>query len=319
MASRIDETFDLSSIADSDLELRDLSKGPIDHLVDVVQLDAVAAWRKDSDSPYVEPVTSHGTHVAGILAGSIPGVYEGVCPDLRIWDFRVLGSSAEGNESRVLMALRFIRHVNERDREIRIAGANMSISLGYNPKNHACGWTPVCEEVRRLVRSGVVVVAAAGNSGYQSALTLSGSASATATGTSKGSGFTMVSVTDPGNTEEAITVGSTHALHPYRYGTSYFSGRGPTADGRSKPDLLAPGEHITGPIGRNKFVSLDGTSQAAPHVAGAAAILMARYPELIGQPERVKQILCNTATDLGRDKHFQGHGLVDVLRAAQSV
>ena len=133
--------------------------------------------------------------------------------------FSSAGFQCRGQSVVVLMALRFIRHVNERDREIRIAGANMSISLGYNPKNHACGWTPVCEEVRRLVRSGVVVVVAVGNSGYQWALTLSGSASATATGTSKGSGFTMVSVTDPGNTEEAITVGSTHALHPYRYGT----------------------------------------------------------------------------------------------------
>jgi subtilisin family serine protease len=67
------------------------------------------------------------------------------------------------------------------------------------------------------------------------------------------------------------------------------------------------------------YKSYDGTSQAAPHVSGAAALLLGRYPELSGQPERVKQILCSTSTDLGREPYFQGHGLVDVLRALQSL
>ena len=58
---------------------------------------------------------------------------------------------------------------------------------------------------------------------------------------------------------------------------------------------------------------------AAPHVSGAAALLMARHRELIGQPKRVKEILCSTATDLGRERYFQGHGMLDVLRAIQSV
>ena len=62
----------------------------------------------------------------------------------------------------------------------------------------------------------------------------------------------------------------------------------------------------------------DGTSQAAPHVSGAAAMLMARYPELIGKPDRIKRILCDNATDLNRERSFQGHGLLDVLRALQS-
>ena len=64
---------------------------------------------------------------------------------------------------------------------------------------------------------------------------------------------------------------------------------------------------------------LDGTSMAAPHVAGAAAMLMGRHPELIGHPLRIKEILMQTATDLGREPSFQGTGLVDVLRALQSV
>jgi hypothetical protein len=64
---------------------------------------------------------------------------------------------------------------------------------------------------------------------------------------------------------------------------------------------------------------MQGTSQAAAHVSGAAAMLIARYRELLGRPERVKQTLCTTATDLSRERDFQGHGLVDVLRAMQSL
>jgi serine protease AprX len=45
---------------------------------------------------------------------------------------------------------------------------------------------------------------------------------------------------------------------------------------------------------------------------------MARYPELVGRPDKIKKILCETATDLGREHNFQGHGLLDVLRALQS-
>jgi hypothetical protein len=46
---------------------------------------------------------------------------------------------------------------------------------------------------------------------------------------------------------------------------------------------------------------------------------MSRHRELIGQPRRIKEILCKTATDLGRERRFQGAGMVDVLRALQSV
>jgi hypothetical protein len=58
---------------------------------------------------------------------------------------------------------------------------------------------------------------------------------------------------------------------------------------------------------------------AAPHVSGAAALLIARHREFIGQPGRVKSVLCETATDLGRERYFQGCGMLDVLRALQKV
>ena len=58
---------------------------------------------------------------------------------------------------------------------------------------------------------------------------------------------------------------------------------------------------------------------AAPHVSGAAAMLMARYSEMIAQPRRIKRILCESATNLERERSFQGNGMLDVLRAFQSV
>ena len=130
--------------------------------------------------------------------------------------------------------------------------------------------------------------------------------------------YAAFSITDPGNAERVITVGSTHRYAPFTYGVSYFSSRGPTGDGRLKPDLVAPGERIHAPLPDSGWGCLDGTSMAAPHVSGAAAMLMARYPELIGRPDKIKRILCETATDLGRERNFQGHGMIDVLRALQS-
>jgi subtilisin family serine protease len=58
---------------------------------------------------------------------------------------------------------------------------------------------------------------------------------------------------------------------------------------------------------------------AAPHVSGVIAAFLSVRPEFIGQAERVKQIFLSTATDLGRAPYFQGRGLVDLMRAIQSV
>jgi len=157
-------------------------------------------------------------------------------------------------------------------------------------------------------------VAAAGNHGYKSFETKEGAYDS----------YAAFSITDPGNADGVITVGATHRFWPHTYGVSFFSSRGPTGDGRLKPDLVAPGERIRAPFPGDHNLGgawgdLDGTSMAAPHVSGAAAMLMARYSELIGQPRRIKRILCESATDLGRERSFQGHGMLDVLRSFQSI
>ncbi len=149
--------------------------------------------------------------------------------------------------------------------------------------------------------------AAAGNRGYRN------------TGTGQFEDYRNISITDAGNSDCVITVGSTYRFMPHKYGVSYFLSRGPTGDGRLKPDLVAPGEKIESTMPNGRWATLDGTSMAAPHVSGAAALLMARHRELIGRPARIKEILCKTATDLARERSFQGAGIVDVLRALQSV
>ncbi len=262
------------------------------------------------------PDKHHGTHVAGTLGGRWPEArgdktvwVEGMCPDIRLIDFNVIGGSLRATEFAVIAAMRLIRHLNERNDYMVVHGANLSLAIPHDVTNYACGRTPVCVECEALVNNGVVVVAAAGNAGYNVFKTKDRDMPL----------HTETSIADPGNAEAVITVGSTHRLEPHNYGVSYFSSRGPTGDGRMKPDLVAPGEKIDAPICAQQFATLEGTSMAAPHVSGAAALLMMRFPELIGNPQRIKQILCSSATDLGRERAYQGCGLVDVLRALQSV
>ena len=267
--------------------------------------------RVNHDQTYERPLSSHGTHVAGILAADWEEQgLRGICPDIRLYDLRVLDPNGPNDEFTVLGALQFIQHLNRQKETLSIQGANLSLSIRHEVTNYACGRTPVCEECERLVASGVVVVAAGGNAGWDDDLAR----------VAAGAGYRVVSITDPGNAEAVITVGATHRDRPHSYGVSFFSSRGPTGDGRAKPDLVAPGEKITSTVpGGSGFKREDGTSMAAPHVSGAAALLMARHQELIGRPQRIKEILCRTATDLGRERQFQGAGMLDVLRALQSI
>ncbi|HEY7288725.1 MAG TPA: S8 family peptidase [Vicinamibacterales bacterium] len=264
---------------------------------------------------------AHGTHVAGILAANWPEAPQdtalseplrGVCPQLELYDLRVLPDDPDdsADEFTIIAALQFLRHLNAHKDLMLVHGVNLSLSVPHDVANYACGRTPVCEECERVVAAGMIVVTAAGNRGFNRLRQAEGGAYGD---------YRYISITDPGNAEMVITVGSTHRMMPHNYGVSYFSSRGPTGDGRTKPDLIAPGERIDSCALHGDYETMDGTSMAAPHVSGAAALLLARHRELIGQPIRVKEVLCNTATDLGREPRFQGRGMVDVLRALQSI
>ena len=204
-------------------------------------------------------------------------------------------------------------------------GVNLSVGYDFEPEWFACGQSPLCREVDLLVRSGVVVVVAAGNTGF--GWVQSQAKGAVATGQD-------LTINDPGNADLAITVGSTHRDMPHIYGVSYFSSKGPTGDGRMKPDMVAPGEKIIScgagsllaevdtqgvPKDTIKYLEYSGTSMAAPHVSGVIAAFLSVRKEFIGQSEKIKEIFVGTATDLKRDRNFQGSGLVDLMRAIQSV
>jgi hypothetical protein len=336
--SRVRKTFDFTKIREIvSNDEQDIAGEPLQQLADAAGLDEAevkqclkiiaddANAKRPTNWTVVEklitlknppsPTTPHGSHVAGIIGadkfgnGKESDYGGGMCPDIRLYDFRVLGKTMEDTEFSVIAALQYIRYVNERHSFITIHGANLSLSIPHNVRNFACGRTPVCNECERLVESGVVVVAAAGNHGFQKFQTKDGIFE----------NYAAFSITDPGNGDGVITVGSTHGNWPQTYGVSFFSSRGPTGDGRLKPDLVAPGERVQSTVLNHDWGAESGTSMAAPHVSGAAAMLLARYEELIGQPRRVKSILCESATDLGRERSFQGHGMLDVLRAFQSI
>ncbi|HKH43298.1 MAG TPA: S8 family peptidase [Thermoanaerobaculia bacterium] len=307
-----------------------------------------------NEQPLVDEF-GHGTHVAGILAGEAASsaaptgekveirfatrlrdengkvllkveplaAISGVAPKCKVLSLKVLDKTGVGRASSLIAAIAAIQEINGYGRRLLIQGVNISVGYEFDPEWFACGQSPLCVEVDRLVRSGVVVVVAAGNTGY-GYIQAQGVAAASRAGLD-------LTINDPGNASLAITVGSTHRDMPHVYGVSYFSSKGPTGDGRLKPDLVAPGEKIISCAAGTKrntlkasnndaeYLEDSGTSMAAPHVSGAIAAFLSIRQEFIGRPEEVKQIFLSTATDLKRERYFQGHGLVDLMRAIQSV
>jgi subtilisin family serine protease len=256
----------------------------------------------------------HGTHVAGIIAGGVPGsAYQAMAPEARLVGFKVLKDSGEGEDAFVIKALDKVAEINEKAGRLVIHGLNLSLGGAFDPMSYNCGHTPLCQELRRLWNQGVVVCIAAGNEGYA---VLEGEDGPIQSNMD-------LSIGDPANLEEGITVGSVHKLNPHTYGISYFSSRGPTADGRMKPDLVAPGERILSAAHtaaadataeQALYVEMSGTSQATPHVSGLLAGFLSVRREFVGYPNRVKRILLDQCTTLERDPYIQGRGMPNLVK-----
>jgi subtilisin family serine protease len=219
----------------------------------------------DYRDPLVD-ANGHGTHVAGIIAGAgrtasgyaptaavmslekdgkteAPHLHDvtgirGMAPMCKILSLRVLKADGSGDVTSMIDALDYIIQANADGQHILVHGAN--ISAGYIPDLnwYGGGQSPFCREVNRAVKSGLCVVVAAGNTGYTQTTAMANGAGAYSCAGQ------LASINDPGNAELAITVGSTHREKPHTYGISYYSSKGPTIDGRQKPDLVAPGERI---------------------------------------------------------------------------
>jgi serine protease AprX len=297
--------------------------------------------RNFSSSDTLDDREGHGTHVAGIIAGTAPAWAEGkpyhaatfieeqgndpqvieltacpsgVAPLAKLVNIKVLNDDGTGSASAAIRGLEYLRKLNDASLGIKVDGVNMSLGYPFDPQSYGCGYSPLCQEVTRAVDSGLIIVISCGNWGYGRTTLATGEQVAIPV---------VSSITDPANTATAISVGSVHKSAPHRYGISYFSSKGPTADGRMKPDLVAPGEKVVScfahPDQGYEYKEASGTSAAAPHVSGAIGAFLSGHQEFRGDPERVKEIFVKSATDLGRERAYQGAGMIDLLRAMMSV
>ena len=231
-------------------------------------------------APYDD--NGHGTHVAGIAAGSgagCDGKYKGAAPGAHLVVGKILDSRGNGNLRDVLSAFEWIREVHNQ-LGIRIVTVSIG-SAGIETKNGPA----LVEGVEKLWDEGLVVVTAAGNMGPHPG-----------------------SITAPGCSKKVITVGSSDLLDRY----SGISGVGPTKECVCKPDLVMPGAKIysCAPGMPPSYVEKKGTSMSTPQVSGAIARLLEKDPYLTNV--EVKMLLKEAAVDLGYDRNRQGWGLLDV-------
>ncbi len=237
----------------------------------------------------------HGTHVAGIAAGTgraSGGLYTGVAPGALLMNIKVISDEGFGMVSWIIAG---IEAAVENGADV----INLSLGGGLNGD----GSDPLSMAVDWAVDQGVVVVAAAGNDGPD-----------------------YYSLGSPAVANKAITVGAT-----YKNGTLVdFSSRGPTGDLRVKPDVLAPGVDIIAPLARDSlferalgdekipgdggdYIAVSGTSMAAPHVAGVAALVKHARPDLSAL--EIRSLIISTADPVDDDLFSYGLGLVDAVDA----
>lgn len=218
--------------------------------------------------------SGHGTHVAGILAGSgilSAGLYSGMAPAATLLAAKVLDRSGNGNVENVIRGIAWIRDVRW-EYHVRI----VNISVGTQPELKEQQKLRLLEAVDRLWDEGLVVVVSAGNYG-------------------PGEGTVAV----PGSSPKVITVGVPDTAGHSGPAVSgkqrlNYSGRGPTAYCVVKPDVFAPGTGIIscnagyGAAGQPPYIMKTGTSMATPVVSGAAACLLSRYPDMTNVEVKLK-------------------------------
>ncbi|HLG60119.1 MAG TPA: S8 family serine peptidase [Vicinamibacterales bacterium] len=263
----------------------------------------------------------HGTHVAGIIAGSgfdSNGRRTGVAPGAKLVGLKVLDGDGNGYVSDVIAAIDYAVSVKA---AYNIRVINLSVASGVFESY----WLdPLTQAARRAANAGIIVVAAAGNLGRD------------AHGNAQSGG-----ITSPGNAPWVLTVGASNHQGTGRRSDDAigdFSSRGPTwIDFAAKPDIIAPGvgiESLSDPrstlygllrpyllggtiaVGYKPYLSLSGTSMAAPVVSGTVALMLEANPRLT--PNAVKAILQYTAqAKSGQDVLAQGGGFLNAKGAVR--
>ena len=223
---------------------------------------------------------------------------------------------------RVIRALAYVARSTARARRMRIHGVNLSLGYEFDPQWFACGRSPLCKEVDKLVRSA--------SSSWSRPATPATARWSGRSPTADQFGLGMT-INDPGNAERAITVGSTHRDAPHGYGVSYFSSKGPTGDGRAKPDLVAPGERIT-PRGR-RVPRRGGGRRAATTPPSTSRTPAPAWPRRTSPVRSRRSSRCGGSSSAARTRssgsswigdplgrgRFPGAGLLDLMRALQSI
>jgi serine protease AprX len=247
----------------------------------------------------------HGTWVAGIAAGSgaaSHGAYTGIAPTASIVNLKVSDDAGLAHASDVLQALSWV--IDHRAAyNIRVVNLSFVSSLA---EGYATNLLDAAVEM--VWHSGVTVVVSAGNQGANTEQFA------------------------PANDPYVITVGASDDQGtPWTQDDTlaWFSSFGITQDGFAKPDLVAPGRHIVGPLASSgatlaiefptrvigsRYIQLSGTSAAAPAVSGAVALLAQTHPSL--SPDQVKWLLAHTARPIGHGLAGTGAGELNLGAAA---
>jgi serine protease AprX len=272
-------------------------------------------------APYDD--NGHGSHVAGIIAGNgydTNGARAGIAPAADLVSLKVLDDHGGGYISNVIAALDWVV-TNHSAYNVRVVNLSVgaAVSESYNTD-------PLTLAAKRVVDAGVVVVTAAGNLGKNPV-----------TGKVQYGGITA-----PGNAPWVLTVGANSDQGTVTRRDDImasYSSRGPTAhDYAAKPDVVAPGTGIVSlsvpgstfyttkaayllngspsiPAGYKAYLSLSGTSMAAPMVTGTVALMMQANPKLT--PNMVKAIVEYTAQDYRYNALTQGAGFLNTKGAVE--
>ncbi|WBB55330.1 S8 family serine peptidase [Verrucosispora sp. WMMD573] len=251
--------------------------------------------------------SGHGTHTIGSAVGR-DGI--GVAPGAR-WVGCVNLDRNLGNPAAYLDCLQFMLAPfplgGDPFRQGRPARAPEILTNSWGcPPIEGCDPAALRPAAQALEAAGILVVAAAGNTGP----------------------FCGSVQDPPAPYADVLTVG---AVDDRRRVTD-FSSRGPTVAGVTKPDLMAPGAGIISAMPGGGYAVLDGTSMATPQVAGVVALMWSANPELVGDLDRTRRILRETADpigtsdparartdDCGGPANVVGAGLVDAYAAVSAA
>ncbi len=231
----------------------------------------------------------HGTHVAGTIAGTgraSNGTFKGVAPGALLMNVKAFSKEGVGTYENVIQALEYV-----------IQKMPDVVSMSFSTRSPLGEDHPLSQLIAKLRRSGILGVAAAGNSGYH------------------------WSVTTPANIPGIVAVGATDAQGR----RAWFSSRGPDRFSlRSLPLLSAPGVNVVAPASGSLaeeyalpenplYMTMSGTSVATPHVSGAVALLLSAFKGMV--PSSVSAALVASAQHPDEDPNNIGAGMLNVYEA----